>query len=343
MPNQEELVSVILPCYNAMPYLPEALDSIINQTYTNLEILCINDGSTDNTGEILEEFAKQDSRIRVIHNEDNIKLIRTLNKGISLAKGGYIARMDADDISYLDRIEKLYNALVENKADIVSCISERIDKSGKRFAQSFLKALSPIEVKFGSYFFTPIGHALLVGKREAFLNHPYSLEENAVHTEDYELWTRMIRNDVKLMGINEVLYSYRIYEDSVSRKYEDIQKKNFLLTAQIHQEALLNQKLETSIVAIAVNRNESFNYSEFLKGYRLTESIFDTFVVKNKTNKDETQSIRKILSMHQTDLMVQSLKKGDFKTKIHASLLLSRLLLLNVFNSRYRAFLSHKF
>lgn len=69
--NNAPLVTVLMPCYNALPYLPEALESILNQTYTNLETLCINDGSSDNTGEVLEEYSKKDSRIKVIHNETN--------------------------------------------------------------------------------------------------------------------------------------------------------------------------------------------------------------------------------------------------------------------------------
>mgnify|MGYP001807244913 CR=1 FL=1 len=116
------LVSVLLPCYNAMPYLREALESIIHQTYTNLEILCINDGSTDETGTVLEEYAATDKRITVIHNETNIKLIRSLNKGIDLSTGEFLARMDSDDVSSPDRIEKELDCLLENEmVDELGC------------------------------------------------------------------------------------------------------------------------------------------------------------------------------------------------------------------------------
>ena len=106
MTNQTPLVSVLIPCYNCEKYVEEAVMSIIKQTYSNLEILVIDDGSTDNTKTILQRLAQKDSRIRYIKNEENLKLIKTLNKGLDLCNGKYIARMDADDISLLTRIEK---------------------------------------------------------------------------------------------------------------------------------------------------------------------------------------------------------------------------------------------
>src|SRR5690554_4168647 len=132
MSPYQPLISVIMPCYKADQFLPIALDSIINQTYTNLEILCINDGSTDKTADILEEYAKKDKRIRVVHNEANLELIVTLNKGIALAKGDYIARMDADDVSHLERIEKLYKTLVKEDVDVVSRSEEHTSELQSR-------------------------------------------------------------------------------------------------------------------------------------------------------------------------------------------------------------------
>src|SRR5690606_21699401 len=107
---------------------------------------------------------------------------------------------------------------------------------------------------FASYFFTPIGHALLLGRKDIFLNNIYSQGENALHTEDYELWTRMIRNNVTMFNHDESLYSIRVNENSVSRQFEEIQKSNFVKSAQKHQEALLNRNLKMEVVQVAVNR-----------------------------------------------------------------------------------------
>ena len=103
--NEHSLVSIILPCFNASKYIDVALKSILNQNYKNIEVIVIDDGSTDNTLTILEQYSKVDSRIKLFENSKNKGLIYTLNKAILLANGEYIARMDADDISMLDRIE----------------------------------------------------------------------------------------------------------------------------------------------------------------------------------------------------------------------------------------------
>ena len=99
--NQKSLISVLMPVYNVEKYLQEAIESILNQTYSNFEFLIINDGSSDKSGEIINSY--NDSRIVYLQNNKNKGLVYTLNYGISLAKGEYIARMDGDDISLPDR------------------------------------------------------------------------------------------------------------------------------------------------------------------------------------------------------------------------------------------------
>ena len=117
------LISVILPAYNAERFLEEAIDSILAQTYKNFELIVLNDGSTDRTEEIILSY--NDPRIRYIKNESNLKLIKTLNKGIALARGKYIARMDADDISLPTRFEKEIE-FMEIHPDIGVCSSKVI-------------------------------------------------------------------------------------------------------------------------------------------------------------------------------------------------------------------------
>src|SRR5688500_8514963 len=100
----QPLVSVLMPVYNAEAYVSEAIQSILQQTYKNFEFLIINDGSTDNSEKLINTFS--DSRIRYIRNSENIKLVATLNKGIDLSVGKYLVRMDADDISLPERLQK---------------------------------------------------------------------------------------------------------------------------------------------------------------------------------------------------------------------------------------------
>ncbi len=97
-------ISVVLPVYNSEKYIAEAVQSILDQTFTDFELLIINDASTDGTLQILESF--KDDRLKIINNPTNLKVVKSLNKGLELAQGEFIARMDADDIAYPQRFEK---------------------------------------------------------------------------------------------------------------------------------------------------------------------------------------------------------------------------------------------
>jgi glycosyltransferase involved in cell wall biosynthesis len=101
-------ISVIMAVYNGEKYLAEAIESILNQTFKEFEFIIIDDGSKDNSLNIIKRYAKKDSRIIIIKNEKNMKLAWSLNKGLKIARGKYIARMDSDDISLTDRLEKQY-------------------------------------------------------------------------------------------------------------------------------------------------------------------------------------------------------------------------------------------
>ena len=114
------LVTVLIPAYNAEKTLEAALDSVLSQTYHNLEVLLINDGSTDETGEIGLQYSRMDSRIIYIEGEENKKLVKVLNQGLLLAKGKYIARMDADDLCRPDRIRKQVDYM-EAHPDVAIC------------------------------------------------------------------------------------------------------------------------------------------------------------------------------------------------------------------------------
>ena len=111
------LLSVIIPVYNVEPYLEQCLDSVINQTYKNLEIICINDGSTDNSLKILEKYQKKDNRIKLI-NQKNKGLSEARNAGLDVAKGEYIAFVDSDDYLELNAYEEAMNVVLQEK---ISC------------------------------------------------------------------------------------------------------------------------------------------------------------------------------------------------------------------------------
>ena len=309
-----------MPCYNALPFLQEALESIVNQTYENLEILCINDGSSDNTGSVLDEYAKRDARIRVIHNEENIKLIGTLNKGVQLAKGEYIARMDSDDISAKNRIEKLLDFIKKSNSDVVACNFAIIDEKSKKIRTNLLRAHTNKEIFSSSFLFTPILHPSLLAKKDVFLKFPYSYESSSLHVEDYELWCRMLRNGVKFKNSCEVLYSFRVNQESVSHKYEPIQKENFAICALNHYNKSFQKDLSIEEYSIVVNRFNKISRAELKKAFFIIEEIenINTKIVK-------TQKL---------DILISAIKKAEGKDKFYYYIVLAKLMLTSL-NNRF--------
>lgn len=125
----EELISVIVPVYNVEKYVQRCIDSITEQTYQNLEIILVDDGSTDSSGEICDKSAEKDSRIHVLHKE-NGGLSDARNVGIEISKGRYITFVDSDDYIKTDYIMYLYNILTENQADISACANIKVEEDG---------------------------------------------------------------------------------------------------------------------------------------------------------------------------------------------------------------------
>ena len=118
--NYDKLISIIIPAYNAETYLNECINSVITQTYRNLEIVIINDGSTDNTLNIIKKYKSIDKRIVAI-NQNNCGVYDSRCNGVKISKGDYIIFLDADDFLTSDCVEKLYNSIIESNTDIVRC------------------------------------------------------------------------------------------------------------------------------------------------------------------------------------------------------------------------------
>lgn len=209
------LVSVIIPCYNASKYVEQAVRSVMEQTYQNLEILVANDCSTDNTLEILEKLALEDSRITVVKNDSNLKIVKTLNKLIGLATGKYIARMDADDISLPERIEKQVEFL-ECNSEYAMCGTNafHINEEGIEVGSSRLP-LSYEDNKFFLAYYSTFYHPTIMLKADIYKQNLYL--ENFLYAEDYELWCRLFFDkNVKAANLEQRLFNYRVFQSQTS-------------------------------------------------------------------------------------------------------------------------------
>ena len=216
--NNFPLVSVIIPCYNAEKYVEQAVRSMMEQTYADLEILCCDDCSTDGTFAILQKLAAEDSRVKLFKNETNQKIVKTLNSLVAAANGKYIARMDADDISLPKRIEKQV-AFLEGNPDYALCGTNawHIDGSGRRIGKSYL-SISNCEIKRTKFIRCPFYHPAVCIRSDILKQNKYDYFFDKV--EDYDLWLRIIEKN-NTFNLKERLLKYRKTSSGISYNYSD--------------------------------------------------------------------------------------------------------------------------
>lgn len=211
-------VSVILSAYNGKQYLPKAINSILSQTYRDFEFLIVNDGSTDETGKIMEEFAKQDARIRVITNEKNLGLTKSLNIALRQAQGVYVARMDADDVALSERLEKQVSFLdVHPEIGMVGTAFEWIDENGKIIGQKEV-VTEPEELRSLLIQTNPFLHGSIMIRKE-ILDRAGWYDERYKKAQDYDLWLRLSQT-CKFANLPDVLMQKRMTRNMISYKSE---------------------------------------------------------------------------------------------------------------------------
>jgi Glycosyltransferases, probably involved in cell wall biogenesis len=205
------LVTVLMTVYNGAEYLKATVNSIVTQTFTDFEFLIVNDYSMDNSVKIIESFS--DERIVIHNNEKNLGQTKSLNVGLKLAKGKYVARMDADDIAFPLWLEKLVK-FFEKHQEYAAIGSQAIviDSNG-RTKKTRMVPGSFHEIIFRIFFDSPMNHVSVLLNRELILKNGGYDEEFKV-TQDYELWSSLIRNHYSIINIPEVLVSYRVHSSS---------------------------------------------------------------------------------------------------------------------------------
>ena len=213
MSSRSPKVSVILPFYNAGDFLSASLKSLCDQTFTDYEIILINDGSTDGCEVIAKEFARVDQRIRYFENE-NRGLIWTLNFGLSHCRGKYVARMDADDYSYPDRLRKQFCALENNDFDIVGCDYDVVDQHGSKKGHISVPKTHTDAIARLVYS-VPFAHGSVMFRNATGI---YYDPENYRNVEDHWLWVRMAQKGLRFGAVPETLFSYRIHAGSITAR-----------------------------------------------------------------------------------------------------------------------------
>ena len=216
-------VSVILPAYNAEEYLHYAVDSILDQTYKNFELLLINDGSKDNTKKIIDEYAQKDNRVVPVHQE-NMGLVATLNKGISLAKGQYIARMDADDISLPRRFETQVDLLEKNSKAVLCASSFDAINEYNEFVKLNTAPGFDEDLKRSMRLYNPIAHGSVMFAKQAVVDAG-GYSDQVGPAEDYELWIRLSKLG-QFVYSERSLFRWRMNPEGITHSKNDVMQES---------------------------------------------------------------------------------------------------------------------
>ena len=214
MSSESPLISVILPAFNSAPYLAQALESILSQTQRDFELLIIYDESSDGTLSIIESFVDKDTRVRMIAGQ-KARLVGALNQGLVAAKGQYIARMDADDVSLPTRFEKQLHAMQANALDFCGSDIVMMDEVGTPLKDIIMPASADL-VTITLACTVPFAHGSVM-MRKQFLGNHHLLYQAGASAEDYAFWCAAYGLGARFGNIPEPLFHYRHFSQSLSK------------------------------------------------------------------------------------------------------------------------------
>ena len=272
-------VSIIVPVYNTEEYLKKCLDSLINQTLEEIEIICVNDGSTDNSGKILKSYAKKDERIKVLEQE-NLKQGSARNNGVRVAQGEYIGYVDSDDWVDLDYFEELYNSAKKYDADIALATNIRVGngKSKKRINITEEKLYTVLQDKFD---------VCKQAKNECPTNKIYRksfLEKNNI------LWPENVYCEDKIYTLKAVYWANSIVTVPDIKYYYFRNPKSTVNTKfPQHSKKLINDKIAArrEVLYFLKNNNAQIRDREFWAIKKEQKFLGITFLRINESLKTE--------------------------------------------------------
>lgn len=221
--HKSPLISVIMGVYNGEKTLRRAVNSIVKQSFKDFEFIICDDCSTDNSYATLLELQKEDHRIIILRNDTNCGLAATLNRCISKARGKYIARMDDDDISHIDRFKCQFDFLENNNEySIVGCRRNTFDSNGIWATTEFHGPLSSQDIISGNIFTHP---TVMIRKEDLNEVGGYTVSPRTKRGQDFDLWCKMYTNGFKGYILNQILFDY--YEDRKTLKEPSIKTRYY--------------------------------------------------------------------------------------------------------------------
>lgn len=274
---RKPIVTILMSAYNAGEYIGEAIESMLCQTFTDFEFIIINDASTDNTGEVIAGF--NDSRIRYFRNSENKGLTKNLNAGLRLAKGEYIARMDADDVSLPNRLE-MQVALMDDRPEFGLC-GTWYTYFGAVDGKKIETITDPDLLKTSLLVKNQFGHPTVIMRKDVLAAHNLRYDESLWTSQDYNLWLR-ISLHTKVINLGQSLVKYRLHPGQVinihkktSRPFTHKARIKFFREVGLKVSQAEDEALHKSYFS------ESLNYEEF----QTLRAFFDQLKAWNRKAK----------------------------------------------------------
>jgi len=293
-------VSVVMSVYNGEKYLTEAIESMLNQTFTNFEFIIIDDGSTDESLAIIQKYSNQDERIILVRNEKNMGLAASLNKGILLARGEFIARMDADDISCKNRLEIQIQHMRENSKLLILGSAVDVIDENRGVRNHIYPPTSPVEIFWSivSACCIPFIHPTVIFRKELFIKVGY-YDVAILAGQDYDLFSRAVMSDLPMEcvgNLSEKLFQYRVQRDNVSRRERKTQVENG---------SVARKKMFIFLAGLAASNSYGKSKSDFLLQKGNLASYITTyrdllffFVKKYRLTLIEKKRLEKLTQEH---------------------------------------------
>jgi glycosyltransferase involved in cell wall biosynthesis len=285
MNKQPIFVTILMPVFNSESFLTDAIESILKQSYANFEFLIVNDGSTDNSLRILNEYKKKDKRI-IIHNQENFGIERALNNGISISRGEYIFRMDSDDISTSDRIESQLKFMIANNIDVCGSWAKCFGSSNKIIKTNVFNK----DIKTAMFFLSPFVHPTMAFKAYVLREEKYS--DTFSHAEDYYLWTRLAMKKIVFGNLPKICLYYRVHNNQVSSKERKIQESSTMKIRKLYYNSVSEKLPNSNIIIIffclckyiVLEINILLYVAYYLKSVIKTRIYFKTLELYHKIN-----------------------------------------------------------
>ena len=267
------MISVIMPVYNAERYLNQAVESILCQTFADFELIAIDDCSTDGSLAMLKSFVERDARVRLLENAQNLGITPTLNRGIQAARGELIARMDADDISLPDRLEKQVTFLQAHpEIGLVSGDAVAIDAQGSSIPEEFALISEPGYIKWLLHFTCPITHPAVMG-RKALFEQAGGYDPEILYAEDYDLWQRMSQF-ASLSNLPNVLIKKRAHAQTIGVTRRETMMRSHKLVQQRAFSRLLKRQVSMDEISALRTRSQTAAPRQTLAMLRQARQLF---------------------------------------------------------------------